>query len=80
MKLKNSTQINPSLIKPKAQIDSSLIKSNKRWITRVLMSLILQENTQTTISENYHPMTDTPSYKPHYMNIIKSSKLYMCLI
>jgi hypothetical protein len=27
------------LIKPKAQIDSSLIKSNKRWITRVLMSL-----------------------------------------
>ena len=37
------------LIKPKAQIDSSLIKSNKRWITRVLMSLILQENTQTTI-------------------------------
>jgi TnpA family transposase len=37
------------LIKPKAQIDSSLIKSNKRWITRVLMSLIMQENTQTTI-------------------------------
>jgi hypothetical protein len=37
------------LIRPKAQIDSSLIKSNKRWITRVLMSLILQENTQTTI-------------------------------
>lgn len=37
------------LIKPQTQIDRSLITSNKRWITRVLMSLILQENTQTTI-------------------------------
>ena len=37
------------LLKPKTQIDSSLIRSNKRWITRVLMSLIMQENTQTTI-------------------------------
>jgi len=37
------------LIKPKDQIDSSLINSNKRWITRVLLSLIMQENTQTTI-------------------------------
>lgn len=37
------------LIQPKTQIDHLLITSNKRWITRVLMSLILQENTQTTI-------------------------------
>jgi TnpA family transposase len=37
------------LIKPKAQINKSLIKSNKTWITRVLLSLILQENTQTTL-------------------------------
>ena len=37
------------LITPKTQINSSLIKSNKHWITRVLLSLILQENTQTTI-------------------------------
>ena len=37
------------LIQPKDQIDVPLIKSNKPWITRVLMSLIMQESTQTTI-------------------------------
>ena len=44
-----SPSLYTGLIKPKAQIDVALIKSNKRWITRVLMSLIMQENTQTTI-------------------------------
>lgn len=44
-----STSLYTGLIKPKDQIDVLLIKSNKRWITRVLMSLIMQENTQTTI-------------------------------
>ena len=43
------TSLYTGLIKPKDQIDVLLIKSNKRWITRVLMSLIMQENTQTTI-------------------------------
>ena len=37
------------LIKPKEQINVPLIKSNKRWILRILLSLIMQENTQTTI-------------------------------
>jgi TnpA family transposase len=37
------------LIKPKGQIDVALIKSKERWILRVLLSLIMQENTQTTI-------------------------------
>lgn len=37
------------IIKPKAQIDVALIKSKKRWIMRVLLSLIMQQNTQTTI-------------------------------
>ena len=44
-----STSLYNGLITPKGQIDVDLIKSNKRWITRVLMSLIMQENTQTTI-------------------------------
>lgn len=44
-----TTSLYTGLIKPKDQIDVALIKSNKRWITRVLMSLIMQENTQTTI-------------------------------
>lgn len=38
-----------STIKPIAQINVDLIKSKKKWITRVLLSLVLQENTQTTI-------------------------------
>lgn len=37
------------LIKPKAKINKQLIKSNKRWISRILLSLILQENTQDNI-------------------------------
>ena len=36
-------------IKPKAQINKNLIKSKKRWIIRILLSLIMQEGTQTTI-------------------------------
>jgi hypothetical protein len=44
-----ATSLYTGLIKPKDQIDVSLIKSKKRWITRVLMSLVMQENTQTTI-------------------------------
>ena len=35
--------------KPKSQVDISLIKSQKREILRVLLSLILQHNTQATI-------------------------------
>lgn len=34
------------LITPKAKINKSLIKANKKWIIRVLLSLLLQENTQ----------------------------------
>jgi len=37
------------LIKPKNQINKSLITSSKKWIVRVLLSLIMQENTQTTL-------------------------------
>ena len=37
------------LIQPKDQIKKSLITSNKKGITRVLLSLLLQEGTQTTI-------------------------------
>ncbi|MBY0581225.1 MAG: Tn3 family transposase [Rickettsiales bacterium] len=37
------------LITPKDQIKKSIIKSSKRQITRVLLSLILQKETQTTI-------------------------------
>ena len=37
------------VIKPKSEIDVALIKSHTRWITRVLLSLIMQQNTQTTI-------------------------------
>lgn len=37
------------LITPKGQVDLKLIKSQKREITRVLLSLILQHNTQATI-------------------------------
>ncbi len=37
------------LIKPKNQINKSLITSNKKWIVRVLLSLIMQENTQTSL-------------------------------
>ncbi|MCP4475096.1 MAG: transposase [Gammaproteobacteria bacterium] len=37
------------LIKPKGQIDTALIKSEKRGIIRVLLSLILQKNTQAII-------------------------------
>ncbi|WP_342269929.1 Tn3 family transposase [Rickettsia endosymbiont of Orchestes rusci] len=36
-------------VKPKGQIDVALIKSKEKWILRVLLSLVLQENTQTTI-------------------------------
>ena len=35
--------------KPKSQVDISLIKSQEREILRVLLSLILQHNTQATI-------------------------------
>jgi len=38
-----------STIQPKAQINKDLIKSKKRWIIRILLSLIMQEGTQTTI-------------------------------
>ena len=37
------------LLQPKAKIDTELIKSNKKWIQRVLLSLIMQESTQSTI-------------------------------
>jgi hypothetical protein len=37
------------LIKPKAQINKELIRKNKAWIIRVLLSLLLQENTQTIL-------------------------------
>ncbi len=37
------------LIRPKGQIDTALIKSEKRGIIRVLLSLILQKNTQAII-------------------------------
>lgn len=37
------------LIKPKDQINKSLITSSKKWIVRVLLSLIMQENTQTSL-------------------------------
>ncbi len=36
-------------LKPKSQVDIPLIKSQKKEITRVLLSLILQHNTQATI-------------------------------
>ncbi len=36
-------------IKPKGQIDVSRIKSQKRGVLRVLLSLLIQENTQSTI-------------------------------
>jgi TnpA family transposase len=36
-------------LKPKRQIDVALIKSQKRGILRVLLSLLIQENTQSTI-------------------------------
>jgi TnpA family transposase len=45
----NCPSMYTGVIKPKAQIDVPLIKSKKRWITRVLLSLIMQQNTQTTI-------------------------------
>ena len=75
------------LIKAKTQIDISLIKSNKRWITRVLMSLILQENTQTTIirklsSHDRYAKLQTALYEYnkifktiHVLNMINDSKL-----
>lgn len=44
-----ATSLYTGIITPNDQIDVGLIKSNNRWITRVLMSLIMQENTQTTI-------------------------------
>jgi hypothetical protein len=37
------------LITPKAQINKELIRKNKAWIIRVLLSLLLQENTQTIL-------------------------------
>ena len=37
------------LIKPKGKINKQLIKSNQKWIVRILLSLILQENTQDNI-------------------------------
>ena len=37
------------LITPKAKINKDLIKSNEHWIIRVLLSLLLQENTQDTL-------------------------------
>ena len=37
------------LIKPKTQINKSLITANKKWIIRVFLSLIMQENTQANL-------------------------------
>ena len=37
------------LIIPKASINKELIRKNKTWIIRVLLSLLLQENTQTIL-------------------------------
>jgi hypothetical protein len=34
------------VITPKVKINKNLIKANKNWIIRVLLSLLLQENTQ----------------------------------
>lgn len=41
--------VDTGIITPKSQIDTTLIKPKKRWVTRVLLSLIMQQNTQTTI-------------------------------
>lgn len=44
----NNTQSN-GILKPKGKINIDRMKSEKRGILRVLLSLIIQENTQTTI-------------------------------
>ena len=44
-----ATSCYTGLITPKKQINKSLIKSSKKWIIRVLLSLIMQENTQTNL-------------------------------
>lgn len=38
-----------SIITPKAKIDTGLIKAKKEWVQRILLSLVIQETTQTTI-------------------------------
>jgi TnpA family transposase len=38
-----------SIITPKAKIDTGLIKAKKEWVQRILLSLVMQETTQTTI-------------------------------
>lgn len=47
--LQNISEYKELLLQPKAKIDTELIKSNKKWIQRVLLSLIMQESTQSTI-------------------------------
>ncbi len=75
------------LIKPKNQINKSLIKSNKKWIIRVLLSLIMQENTQTNLirklsSHDRYARLNSALYEynkifksTHVLNIINDIKL-----
>ncbi len=52
-----SSENSTDFIKPKGQINISRIKSQKRGILRILISLLIQENTQSTIIRklNSHP-------------------------
>lgn len=72
---KKPTEDCTDFIKPKGQIDVQRIKSQKRGILRVLISLLIQENTQGTIIRklNSHPRyTRLRAALTEYNNIFKS--------
>ena len=66
------------LIKPHDKINTSLIKSEKRGIIRILLSLLLQQNTQAVIIRKLSHISVIADCKKHYGNIIKFLKAHMC--
>lgn len=64
------------IIRPKEAIDTSLIKAEKRGILRVLLSLLLQENTQSNIVRKLNSYARYANLKRalfEYNNMFKST-------
>ena len=71
-----STDNYSGIIRPKGMIDVELIKSKKRGILRVLLSLLLQENTQSNIVKKLNSYARYAGLKKalfEYNKILKST-------
>jgi hypothetical protein len=65
------------IITPKGIIDKNRIEAQERSILRVLLSLLLQENTQANIVRKINSYARYTELKRHYLSIIQYSKAHM---